>query len=219
LDLDDTLYSYKFSHKKSIDFVLSNVASRNSIDIFKINSAFEMARNKLKILLPTAAAGHSRILYFQIMYEILGITPFPSALFDSDDYWDCFLENIKLSDDACRFLDRYSDIPICLVTDLTAEIQYKKIIKLGISNVISHIVTSEEVGIEKPHPLMFIHALGKLNLNKENVVMIGDSFKKDAVGALNAGIKPFWLNKDGLSVKKLPAITEIKNLDEVDINE
>jgi len=57
-------------------------------------------------------------------------------------------------------------------------------------------VTSEEAGKEKPHPYMFMLALQKLNLQTNDVCMIGDSFKKDIFGASNLNIKSIWLNSD-----------------------
>ena len=91
-------------------------------------------------------------------------------------YWDTFLENMIPFDEVYEFLEKYKN-KICLVTDLTAHIQYRKIEKLRLNKYISRVVTSEEVGKEKPHPYMFILALEKLgktvisiSKNKNNVI-------------------------------------------------
>ena len=55
-------------------------------------------------------------------------------------------------------------------------------------------VSSEEAGKEKPHSYPFLLSLYKLKLEKEEVLMIGDNFKKDILGAYNIGIKSIWLN-------------------------
>ena len=83
------------------------------------------------------------------------------------------------------------NIPICCVTDLTAEIQFKKLSYLNLENHIKYIVTSEEVGIEKPHRKMFEKALEKLRLKSSQVIMIGDSLEKDISGAENIGITSY----------------------------
>ena len=82
------------------------------------------------------------------------------------------------------------------MSDLTAHIQYRKIQKLNIGKYIDFIVTSEESGREKPHAYPFMLALEKLKLTNKDLFMVGDSFKKDIVGALNMGIESYWLNSD-----------------------
>ena len=56
------------------------------------------------------------------------------------------------------------------------------------SNYINYIVTSEEAGVEKPHPYIFINALTKINAKAEEAIMIGDDLKKDVKGAKNMHI-------------------------------
>ena len=105
---------------------------------------------------------------------------------------------------------------ICLVTDLTAHIQHRKIKKLKLEDYVSFAVTSEEAGKEKPHPYMFMMALEKLNLKAEEVCMVGDSFKKDIIGASNLGIKSIWLNKEQkVELYDIEMITEVKTFKEI----
>jgi putative hydrolase of the HAD superfamily len=92
-------------------------------------------------------------------------------------------------------LEKYQN-KICLVTDLTAHIQYRKIHKLKLNQYCQSIVTSEEAGKEKPNPLMFKLALQKLNLKSSEVCMIGDNFKKDIFGANSLNIHTIWLNHE-----------------------
>ena len=75
---------------------------------------------------------------------------------------------------------------------MTAQIQYRKIDKLGLSNDIDFMVSSEETGLEKPSPIMFELALKKMNVKANEAAYFGDSLERDIVGAANVGIKPFW---------------------------
>ena len=72
-----------------------------------------------------------------------------------------------------------------------AEIQLKKIAHLGISDYIDFVITSEEVGAEKPSKRIFYAALDKLNCDPGEAVMIGDDLKKDISGAEKLGIKAY----------------------------
>ena len=77
-------------------------------------------------------------------------------------------------------------LPIC-------KLDFKlKIIKLGINEYIDNIVSSEEAG-EKPNLNIFKLAYCKMNCDKKTLVMIGDNYKKDILGAKRFGIKSYQL--------------------------
>ena len=103
---------------------------------------------------------------------------------------------MHLNQDAEWFLKtcKERNIQICVVTDMQAHFQVQK---LKIDNLIDYLVTSEEVGKEKPNPEMFLLALEKLDLQVNDVIMIGDNQKKDIEGARNLGIKAYQINLDG----------------------
>jgi putative hydrolase of the HAD superfamily len=216
LDLDDTLYLYEPNHQRAQEAVFAFVIKKYHLDEKTVNRSFVDAKHRLKLMLPVVAANHSRILYFQLMFEALGINPLPNALHASDLYWNTFVDNMELTEDANEFLERNCELPICLLTDLTSEIQYKKIEKLGLQNYISQIVTSEESGFEKPHPFMFMLGLSKLKLNANEVIMIGDNFSKDVLGASNLGIQSYWINRNPMLQKDMPSNSQtILSLKEV----
>lgn len=193
LDMDDTIYDYQTTHQSAIHHVFlfcekeMGIKKENAID------AFDMARKKVHNELSETAASHNRLLYFQKMLEILGYNPLRYSVEMYHVYWDYFIEKMNPFDGIYDVLEKYKN-RICLVTDLTAYIQYRKVEKLRLPTYCNHIVTSEEVGREKPHPLMFIKAVQKLNLQPNEVCMIGDNFHKDILGACHLGIKSIWLN-------------------------
>jgi putative hydrolase of the HAD superfamily len=78
------------------------------------------------------------------------------------------------------------------LTDLTAQIQKKKIIKLWIQDHIDYLVSSEEVWAEKPDSRVFELSLEKLGLQKDQVCMIGDSYEKDILWAKKFGIHKLY---------------------------
>jgi putative hydrolase of the HAD superfamily len=159
----------------------------------KMDRAYHKARKLVQVELGLTAASHNRVLYFQKMLEILDINPLEYTLILYSLYWDTFLISMKPFMGIYKFLEKYKD-KICLVTDLTAHIQLRKIKELKLDKYISLMVTSEEAGREKPHPYMFMAALKKMNLKADEICMIGDSFDKDIIGATNLGIDSIWIN-------------------------
>lgn len=201
LDIDNTLYDYNFTHaiakRNTIKFCIDKFNMKKD----EIELAYKKAREKVHIELSETAASHNRLLYFQKMCENLETNPLQHSIDIYNVYWDTFLENIKPFEGIYDLLEKYKD-KICLVTDLTAHIQYRKINTLKLSRYCSAIVTSEEAGREKPHPYMFLQALHKLNIKPNEACMIGDNYQKDIFGAANIGMDTIWLNHENKQEKK-----------------
>jgi putative hydrolase of the HAD superfamily len=88
------------------------------------------------------------------------------------------------------------NIRIGMLTDLTAHIQHRKIARLGLEDYIEVLVTSEEAGAEKPSRSAYDLLVSKFNVDRESILMIGDSMKKDVEGALNAGLNAIHFKKE-----------------------
>lgn len=195
LDIDNTLYDYNSTHSIALESILNFCANEFYIDKLSIENAYEQAKKRVHIELSETASSHNRLLYFQKMCEILNKNPLIYSFKIYNIYWDTFLEHLTPFDGVYDLLEKYKN-NICLVTDLTAHIQYRKIEKLKLNAYCTKIVTSEEAGKEKPHPYMFMLALKKLDFQLRDVCIIGDSFKKDIFGASNLGIDAIWFNHE-----------------------
>ena len=86
--------------------------------------------------------------------------------------------------------------PLTVVTNGFVEVQYEKFDKSGLRDCFAHIVLSEEVGCQKPNPRIYEEALRMNGLQAQDVVMIGDSWNSDILGAKNAGIDQIWIRKN-----------------------
>lgn len=196
MDIDNTLYDYHSCHKHALNEVgiyferTFKVSNEHFINLY-LNS-----KKKFNSSLKETASSHNRFLYFQSIFENLKINPLNNTIIAYNKYWDSFLSRMELYKGVKDFLKEIKSKKICFVTDLTVQIQFRKIRKLGISEYVNAIVTSEEAGIEKPSPKIFKIALKKIDTHPENTCMIGDNFEKDIVGAEDIGIDSFWLNKD-----------------------
>lgn len=78
---------------------------------------------------------------------------------------------------------------VVIVTNGVARAQHGKIQRSGLTPYIHHLLISEEVGAEKPHPLIFERALEAAGeQDRRYALMVGDSPGSDIQGAHNAGI-------------------------------
>lgn len=210
LDIDNTLYNYEYCHNLAISKVFEYAKLEMKASGFQ--DAYTKARKHIHLELAETAASHNRLLYFQRACEYLKLSPLVWAFKLYNLYWDTFLDSIILYDGVIEFLtlarEKYT---VLFLTDLTAHIQYRKIEKLGLDKYVTHILTSEEAGHEKPHPYMFLSALNKLGLQASEVCMIGDNYKRDIIGASSLGIRSIWLNAtEQIEVYPNRLIREIK---------
>ena len=185
-DLDNTLYAYAPAHEAAARAVRSKVAGMLSVEPKEFDRAADDARRRIKERLGRTASSHNRLLYFQQTLEIMGLgSRILLALDLEQTYWRAFLENAALFDEVEDLIQdlRGLDVPMALVTDLTAQIQFRKLVYWGLDNGFDYIVTSEEAGFDKPHEAPFRIALEKLRPAGEVVWMVGDDPEADVWGA------------------------------------
>ena len=67
---------------------------------------------------------------------------------------------------------------------------------MGLSPYLDLVVTSGEVGMEKPHPPIFNEALRRAAVEAADAIHVGDQLSSDVDGARNVGIQPILLDRD-----------------------
>lgn len=185
-DTDNTLYPYDPAHAMARRAVRDKVASTLSVAQADFDKAFDEARQQVKARLGATAASHNRLIYLQRMLEIMGLGSQVLLALDLEQtYWRTFLGAANLFEGVKELLDdlRLLGIPTAIVTDLTAQIQFRKMVYFGLDQCFDYIVTSEEAGYDKPHAAPFQIAIEKMRPQGNCVWMIGDNPVADIAGA------------------------------------
>ena len=86
-----------------------------------------------------------------------------------------------------------------LITNGFQEVQHTKLSGSGLEPYFETLTVSEEVGVKKPNPEIFLYALRKANAMAEESLMIGDEMAVDIDGARAAGIDQVFFNPSGKS--------------------
>lgn len=86
-----------------------------------------------------------------------------------------------------------------IITNGFEEIQTLKMDKSGILHYFDQVITSESVGVKKPNPKVFKHALSKAETSAELSVMIGDNLEADIQGAIDCGLQVIHYNSEKVS--------------------
>ena len=186
-DLDNTLYNYNVADLSGKKYLCNKFKKKLNIDENKFNELYEQAKENVKINNNRTAASHSRLLYIQNIFEILGLGSQLSLMIELEQsYWNAYFQNMSLYNGVVDLLEelRLKEVKCSIITDLTSQIQFRKLIYLGIENYFSNITTSEELLEDKPNPNIFLKALKKDNISKESDIwIVGDSIEKDLIGA------------------------------------
>ena len=157
----------------------------------------------------------NRVIRYQFMMEKAGFPIHPHVMKMYEIYWDGMLRRMKPYPEVKEVLRRLGErgIRIGVGTDLTAEIQYRKMETLGIIQSIDFVVTSEEASLEKPSEIFFEQCRKKMRCETEECLFIGDRIDKDYEGARQAGMQALWLNRESAEVPE--GIEMIRDLTEI----
>lgn len=192
IDIDDTICNSSEAYKVALSHCHKFLNKKYPlIDEKTFSETFKKAREQIHLELNGTASMHERFLYFQRMFEILGLALDPETLDEiTEIFWNETYNNLKLYPHVKETLNlvKENNMRVGIVSDLVAHVQIKKLKKLGLSKYVDFIVTSEEAGKEKPHPSIFLLALKKANCLPEETVMVGDSVEKDIQGAKHLGM-------------------------------
>ena len=88
---------------------------------------------------------------------------------------------------------RRDGIPVGVVTNGDAEVQWNKVRNTGVSDLVDAVVVSGEFGSHKPDPAIFRHALGKIGSSATETLFVGDNPVADVAGAARVGMHTAWM--------------------------
>ncbi|MGM5485540.1 MAG: HAD-IA family hydrolase, partial [Nanobdellota archaeon] len=217
-DLDNTIYDYDSIKDKALDASYDVLKEKVKIKKKDFLDNFYKAREQIHKDLSGTASSHNRVLYFHRLSEILEEDIEPKTIIDMyNAYWDKMLSLMKPNPGLKKTLIELKGKgkKIAVVTDMTTDIQLRKIDRLGISGYVDFLITSEEAGSEKPHSIMFLLALNKLSVSPKEALMIGDNLEADIEGANFAGLHTALLSKRKIEEEeKVKPNHHIKKLDE-----
>lgn len=93
--------------------------------------------------------------------------------------------------------------------------------KLGVIGLLHHfpgdevLICSDEFGRPKPAPAIFHAGCAALGLPPDEVAYVGDRHDVDGLGARDAGLTAFWLDRTGTGGEPAPGVRLLRGLDEL----
>ena len=193
-DLDNTLYNYDAAHAAAFRALSAYAAPMLGIPPEQFDALHrQMMDQQIQRAGSVCAAVHNRLIRYQMMLEALG-KPFYLAPRLLNQYWTVFLQNVAPEPGIhdCLVMLRQSGYRLGIGTNMTADYQYEKLMRLRLLNLFDFFVSSEEVNAEKPNIRLFAWCAQKAGFPPEQCAFVGDSIPHDILGAQNAGMFPIW---------------------------
>lgn len=158
-----------------------------------------------------------QILRFARLFDIIGIEYEPKKF--NDEYLVELGKGAFLIDGAFEVCKSISDNnkKAYIATNGISTTQRTRLEHSVIKPYIANLFVSEEIGFQKPNALYFEYVFSHIpHVDKNKILIIGDSLSADIVGGIAAGIDSCWFNKFG-TVNKTDIVPtyEIKNLIEL----
>ncbi|MGL1893580.1 MAG: YjjG family noncanonical pyrimidine nucleotidase [Spirochaetaceae bacterium] len=196
LDADNTIFDYD----RAEEYALFESFKKYGItgDYVKIRETYRGINSKLWKMLEDKLITKVKLKSerFSQLFEVYGYDIDPVSF--SGYYLLKLGEGNFLLDGAvelCRYLaNKYK---VVILTNGIQSVQESRINSSEISQYIDDIVTSDEVGVNKPDKHIFQWTFDKLGYtDKDSTIIIGDSLTSDIKGGLNFGIDTCWFNFD-----------------------
>ncbi len=109
----------------------------------------------------------------------------------------CYDQARKCTTEAANVLERlYKKYPMVLVSNFYGNIE-AVLTDFGLKKYFPIIIESAVVGVRKPDPAIFQLGVDALGLKPDEVLVVGDSYKKDIVPSLSLGCQVAWLKGKG----------------------
>jgi putative hydrolase of the HAD superfamily len=112
-------------------------------------------------------------------------------------------------------LDKLSGHRLGVVTNGQVYQQRLKLERTGILERFDCIVISDDLGVAKPDPRIFLRACSLLREEPRYSFMVGDHYELDAIGARRAGLGGIWLDRPGTATTEHehPIVSSLNDLE------
>jgi HAD superfamily hydrolase (TIGR01549 family) len=220
-DLDDTLFDHRVCARTALTTL------HEAYDAFRNRPFEEVERLHASFLeelhvrvtsgeLPLEQARRER---FRRLFTAVGVTPGDDVVVEAaETYRGGYMKIRRAVAGAAALLAAVkARSQVGIVSNNLLEEQQGKLRQCGLDRFVDELVVSEEAGMSKPDPRIFQIALDRLGCRADQVVMVGDSWAADVIGARAAGVRAIWFNPEHLpSPEPDGGVVELHSLEPVD---
>lgn len=199
IDLDNTLYDFSGNSREAY------IAVYNQLDYDRWFRSFEhyyeiYEEYNLRLWALYAEGKitkeHLNAERYSHPLRVVG-APDPEAI--GAQFWDEAMKRLPLGS---RLMPHAKEIltylrpkyKMYILSNGFTELQSRKMQSAGIAHYFDGMILSEDIGVNKPNPAIFTHALQVAGSTAEESLMIGDNYEVDIEGAQRVGIDQVFYN-------------------------
>lgn len=217
-DLDHTLWDFD----KNAELAFERIFLENKIDLpiktfIEVYNPINQAYWKLY---QVNKVSHDELRYGRLKdsFEACQLTISDDRIAKiSDDFIAYLPLNNHLIEGTIETLDYLRDkYELHIITNGFAHVQESKMVNANLNRFFNTITNSEKAGYKKPHQNIFQYALDVAHAQKQESIMIGDSWEADVEGALKFGMQAIYFNPHNTQVTKeiiqIEKLIELQNI-------
>lgn len=216
IDLDDTIYDFAAASRESFEEVYTMLGYERFFNSFNhFLSLYEPHNLELWALYGEGKITKAQLNSDRYSYPLRMVGIYDQEL--ADTFCREVLSRIptknKVIPGAIELLEYlYPKYDLYILSNGFKELQEHKMETAGLRKYFKRIVLSEDIGINKPYPELFIHALQVADATCENSIMIGDMFDTDIVGAAGVEMDQIFYNRKRLEQLPFEPTYTVHNL-------
>ena len=220
-DLDDTLIDFQYSRRRGLRAVqaLMPGLARIPLEELELVHDEQLHANYLSTLDGSLSDDDARVERMRGICRRYGLKPEGGALAAAaESYAREQQAHRRVVPGVPELLQALRGrVRLGVVTNGPSARQREKLTFCGIrAGELQALAISAEVGANKPSPAIFRRALAGLAVEPGQVVMVGDSWENDVLGALESGMAAVWLNRYRRDCPDPSRAVEVGSLEPVD---
>jgi len=214
IDLDDTIINYSYAHSIAFAKLINAISIYSKLSEDLLIETYKSIKKNLHTTYDNKYTRHDKLLQIKLLCNTLKISNIKIITEFHNLYESEYVNNISLQSNCTEFLNfcKNNKIKVSIMTNNLLNIQMKVCNKLELYNYIDNLFTSNEFIYEKPHHESLKYILEYYNVNKDEVIIIGDSIECDIAFGKNNDIQTIYYDNKNSEIMFTKIIENIKSI-------
>ena len=198
-DLDHTLWDFEANSKEALLELYASYdwQSDLGVEVEDFLSKYYQVNDQMWALYRVGKITKADLRHRRFMESLgsFGVVDEEKVKSFEKDYIDLAPRKTELFPGCLSMLDQLKNhFDLHIITNGFHETQHIKLRESRLKPYFKQIITSDQVGVNKPAAGIFIEAMKAAKANRKNSLMIGDNLMVDILGARNVGMDQVYFN-------------------------
>lgn len=194
-DVDGTLYDETHAKIKAELLTAKFISDKSNVSMEMVHKIFQESKDKVTNDFEGLPERNDRRKWYKETLQrinAINVTEIEACEY----YWNVVFDNIEPYIDLISVLPELSQkYKLFVLTDEFLEIQKIKLNRLGLDSYFIEVISSDQIGENKPSRTLFNYILNIIGESPSNVIMVGDNPPADIKGGNIAGMHTAWLKR------------------------